>query len=303
MSQTYTVHCLSTVLSPLTHAMRTEGNESLINREPIQTPNGMRFLPVLSGNALRHRLVRAPGARSLVERLGLEQKLSMRQLNFLFHGGQLTEGGGREDTANTADFRRLFPLYRLLGGSLTNQILPGSLIAERGVLVCRENLARLRGLCPFEVPANIRGAEDFVEGWQYTRNDARTTVPDLVPAAASDEKTNLMPFSGQAVVPGAAFWHGFVLQNVGELELGALMLSLALWRDSGGTIGGQASRGHGQLDTVVRCEPETEISGAMRAYVAHIDATKAEATAWLESAFIARPKKGKNATVESDSNA
>src|SRR5690606_22241269 len=138
----------------------------------------------------------------------------------LLHGGTLTEGTGREDTAGVADLYRLFPLYRLLGGSLPGQIIPGSLIAEQGIVVCRENAARLRDCCPFSIPDNLRSAEEFVGGWQYTRSDARISNPAVAPADAAEEKLSLMPFTGQSIIPGACIWHGFVARNVSELEMG-----------------------------------------------------------------------------------
>lgn len=292
MAETYAIHCLSTTLSPLTHMSGTEGNEAVLMREPVLTRDGVRRIPCLSGNALRHRLVREPGARFLVERWGLGGTLTLRQLNFLFHGGALTESTARQDTRGWATMHRLFPLLRLIGGSLPDAILPGSLIVNRGVLVCRENAPRLRGLVPFEVPGNLRPAEAFVEGYQYTRGDARNTAADL--ARADDEAlsaTNLMIFSGQSVIAGAAFAHGFVAQHVGELELGALLLSLSLWRDAGGTVGGQSARGHGRLGTLIQCEPAVDAAALMAAYAAHVDAVRDEAVAWLDKAFDPPPEK------------
>jgi len=307
-TQTYKIHCLSEALSPITHMSRTEGNEALINREEIHTPNGRRFMPFLTGNALRHRMVRDPGARFLLRRWELEGKLNMRALNFLFHGGTLTEGSGREDTAGVADLYRLFPLYRLLGGSLPGQIVPGSLIAEQGVVICRENLPRLRGCCPFDLPGNLRSAEEFVGGWQYTRSDVRISSPDLASRDAEGDKLQLMPFTGQSIIPGAMIWHGFIAQHAGELEMGALLLSIALWLDQGATIGGSSARGHGRLATSIHLEPEVDVTALMQAYIAHVDAVREEAIAWLNAAFEAKSakksKKGgkSDATPESNSS-
>lgn len=304
---TWTVRCLSTALSPITHMAGTEGNEAILNREWIVTPDGPRAMPVLSGNALRHRLVREPGARFLIERWALRGKLSMRQLNFLLHGGQLSESTARQDPKEIVEFHRLFPLYRLLGGSLTNNIIPGTLVCDRGVLVCRENVPRLRAVIPADwmVPDGLRPAEDFVSGWQYTRSDAAKTAMDLhngdgIPA----DDSNLMIFSGQSISPGSVFFHGFVCNHVHEmLPLGALLLSLSLWRQSGGTIGGQSARGHGRLDTLIHLDIEADPTQLMAEYVAHVDAVKDEACAWLDAAFVApkeekKPAKGRKGKAD-----
>lgn len=52
------LHAISESMSIITHNSGTAGNESLINLERIVTPNGPRWVPFLSGNAIRHRAVR-----------------------------------------------------------------------------------------------------------------------------------------------------------------------------------------------------------------------------------------------------
>lgn len=298
MSQTYRVFCLSEAIAPITHMARTAGNEAIVAREPVITPYGIAWVPVLSGNALRHRLVREPGARWLIERYGLAGKLTLSQLNFMLHGGNLTEGGGREDTARIAAMQRLFPLLRLVGGSLPDQILAGSLLVGRGTLVCQENAAALASLLPDgwtlpDVP--LRSAEHFVSGYQYTRGDGRKSASALLTETNGESAdSNLMIFAGQAVTRGACFLHTFTLQHVSDLELGALLWSLRLWHAAGGTVGGQGARGHGRLSTAIYCDADAD--GAVDAYLAHADTVRDEAVAWLNAAFAAKtdkPARGK----------
>lgn len=301
-SADYRVVCLSETLSPCTHAKGTAGNESLIAREPVVTARGVAYVPCLSGNAIRHRCVREPGMRWLVGEYGLRGTLTLQQLNFAFHGGNLTEGGGRENTARIADFQRLFPLGRLLGGTLPDQILAGSLQVWRGALVCEENRGYLETVVGDEMlPSRLRPAESFVSGWQYTRGDAAKTAADLLPkdSPAVDAPSNLMIFSGQAVTRGAAFLHGFTLPHVSTLELGALLWSLSLWQAAGGTIGGQAARGHGRLAIAYLEIDGIDGQAAIDAYLDHAWAAKADAVAWLTDVFAPRAekpaKKGKGA--------
>lgn len=312
MSETYHVRCLSRVMSPITHMDRAEGNEALIAREPVVTPAGVRYLPRLSGNALRHRMVREPLARYVATRWGLEGKLTLRQANFLFHGGTLSKSNARLDLSAIERVYRLFPSVHLLGGCLPDAILPGGMSALFGVLVCRENAERIRKLVPdgVDVPGNLRSAESFIGGYQYTRSDAaRRGI--VQPATEGDTESpgdsSLMIFSGQSVCVGAEFVHGFILQHVSILDLGALLLALDLWKQNGATVGGMSARGHGKLDTLIALD-HGDGAEAVRRYVEHVDAVKDEGIAWLEETFAAlavaekeKKKKGKaHATAESD---
>lgn len=309
--KTYRIHCLSRALSPITHMAKTQGNEAILNREPVVTPAGVRWIPVLSANAIRHKLVRAPGARFLVERWGLAGKLTLRHLNFLFHGGTLTESTASCDTRGYGAVHRMLPLLRLVGGSLPDTILPGLLIADRGVLVCRENRSRIDAMAPWGTPANLRSAEAFVDGYQYTRGDGRKAQADLLDPAQDylGGESSLMIMAGQAVVAGACFAHGFILQHVSELEMGALILSLSLWQEDGATVGGQSSRGHGRLETLVAYDPEIDAQACVEAYVAHVDSVRDDAIKWLTDTFDvaaraakeAKPAKGKKGAAHAGS--
>jgi hypothetical protein len=290
MPRTYTLTCLSEALSPITHAMGTAGNESIVAREPVVTTGGVRYIPFLSGNALRHRCLREPGMLWLIDQYELRGVLTLAQLNFLLHGGNLTESNAHENTARIAEMKRTWPVLRLIGGSLPNQILCGACDSLRGTLVCEENRRHLPPDC---LPAQrIKAAEHFVSGWQYTRGDGKKTG---IAKGADGDETSLMIFSGQAVSRGAMFVHGFVLKHVSEVELGAALLSLSLWQESGGTIGGQAARGHGRLRTSLYL-PGVDQQAAVQAYVDHALSVKDDAIAWLNDAFAAKadkPKKSK----------
>ena len=246
--------------------------------------------------------------------------MSLMQLNYCLHGGNLTEGGGRENTARIAAMQRIFPLSRLVGGCLPDQVLSGSLDVWRGRLVCEENRSGLQADLAdgFELPTEqMRSAEHFVSGYTYTRSDAAKTAADLLSGRDDNGElfaspveleptgnSNLMIFSGQSVLPGALFLHGFVLKHVSELEYGALLWSLNLWQASGGTIGGQASRGHGRLTTYIHCDDDGD--QAVDAYLSHVDSVKDDAVSWLNDAFAKRedkPTKSKSKKKETVADA
>lgn len=297
MSRTYKITCLSECLSPLTHASGTEGNESIVFREPVRTARGVAYVPAISGNAIRHRCVREPGMRRLVAECGLAGKLSLTQLNFLFHGGSLTEGGGVEDFGLIAETQRIAPLVKLVGGSLPRQILSGCLHAGRGVLVCEENQSHLAAILGADnLPDRLRPAESFISRYQYNRGDAAKSFPAATVGPAG---SNLMIFSGQAVLRGAAFVHTFVVRH-GELtELGALVDALAAWQADGGTVGGQSARGHGALLTAI-VSANADLEEARGLYRETVAANREAVADWLARAFAAKAepptKKGKAAS-------
>lgn len=239
-------------------------------------------VPFLSGNALRHRCVREPMARWLIDRYGLSGELSLLQLNFLMHGGNLTQSNALENTRRIAEMKQYWPMLRLCGGSLPDQILAGSLHVWRGMLICEENRPSLEKLVDFLPAERLLSSEQFLTGYQYTRGDAKKSGlarerDDIV------EDSNLMIYSGQAVTRGAMFHHGFVLAHVNEIELGCFLLALRLWQASGGTVGGNARLGHGRLQlTYVDIADDDAI---VQAYVDHVDSVKDRAIEWLDDCF------------------
>ncbi len=282
-----TLRAVSAAVSPLTHMSGTRGNEAIVAREAVIDDTGRAHtIPMLSGNALRHRAVREPGMQWLIRELGLGGRLSIMQLNFLLHGGNLTESTAHENTRRIADMYRLWPLLAVVGGSLRNQIISGNLACWRGTLICRESRAMLeRAGFPCEGLA-LPPAETFVGDYQYTRGDAAASplVNSDAPGVAA---SSLMIYSGQCVLPGALFAHGFVLRYREPVELGALLWSLHLWRQAGMSIGGMAGRGHGRLSMRLIAE---DLAGAdadalMRLYVEYVRGVREEAVAWLSEAW------------------
>ena len=300
MNPTATILCLSRAVSPITHQAGTVGNESVLNDEPIRTPLGVRRVPMLSGNAIRHRLVRGPAAAHLVEAWGLAGTLSKDELNLLFHGGLRREASLGVSLARTAEMERLFPMLRLLGACLPDDIYPGSLAAMRGILVCRENESRIRSMVPADwIPEimSLAPATSFVARWQYVRGESRKSQPQLKPtnmaAIDADPKqagSDMMPFAGTCVVPGAEFLHGFVVKHADELQLGCLLHSIQRWQADGATIGGMGARGHGIL-ALSLCAPGVDQAACVAAYESHVSANREAGTAMLHAFYAARERK------------
>ncbi len=260
------IHALSDTLSPLTHMMGTSGNESIINREKILHNGMIRDVPVISGNAIRHRMIREFGSLHLIKSCRLEGKLNLDQANYLFNGGSLTKSSPAENLSKIAEMQSLIPLIRLLGGALTNQVISGSLIVHRGVLVCEENRKYISRMLPKSIPIPSEmflSCEDFISKTQYTRGDAkkRGDIAKIADIEDEKEESNLMIYTGQSIIPGALFYHGFILQNVSEIEIGALLSAIYQWDYAGGTIGGSSRIGHGRLKTSLFFENKNDIFG------------------------------------------
>ena len=306
MPKTHKIHMLLETLSPLTHMMGTSGNEALINREAVIYKDEIRHLPVISGNAIRHKLIREPGAMFIVGACNLAGKMNIDQLNYLFNGGSLVESSVSCNIRKIADMQATLPLYRLLGGCLKNQVVAGALNVHRGMLMCRENAERISSILPADcaIEAAIFPAERFIDQYQYTRGDANKmkdidffAAVDELQTGEEKEKSHLMIFNGQTIVAGSMFYLGFVLNNVSDLELGALFHSLSRWN---GFIGGQGSRGHGRCKISLIKSDELDVPALVLAYKDHIMSKKEEIKSWLFDAFASKKdiKKKEDAHAE-----
>lgn len=290
------INILSEALSPITHMMGVSGNESIINREKVLYNGSIVDVPVLSGNALRHKMIRETGSLYIVDQCGLRGRLTIDQANFMFTGGSLTESSTNDNIPIIAEMQKVSPLYRLLGGSLKNQIIGGSLFVSRGVLICQENKNIVSELCSdYELPdSDLLSAQHFVDKYQYTRGDAsnQSGSSEIISDLECQDKKNLMIYSGEALVPGSMFYHDITLYNVSPLEVGAALHSLHLWQNSGGLVGGSTRVGHGRLKSSIWIDGLTDWFGTDRDplelvvdYVDHVNSHTDEFAQWLESAF------------------
>lgn len=295
---TYRMFLYSKARSPISHMMGVSGNEALIAREKIYIDSGVVEVPFLSGNALRHKMIREPGMKYLIGRYNLMKKLNIDQLNFMLAGGSLYESSVTDNLKIVSDMQRIFPLFKALGGSLRNQIVSGSMNISRGVLLCEENREIINQSLPEKyekINFPIQRAESFVGNYQYTRGDARRDK-DFDYFEAVDElnkPSNLMMYNGQTLVSNSVFLHDIILMNVSILEVGAIYDALCRWQRFGGVIGGQSRIGHGRLKTLIDISPEVDLEDARTKYLQHVDNVKEEAIIWLNETFKDRPSKGK----------
>lgn len=290
------IHFLSKALSPITHMMGVSGNESILNREKIVYNNNVLDIPIISGNALRHKIIRDPGALYIVDCCGLRGKLSIDQANYMFTGGSLTESSTTDNISIIAELQQISPLFRLLGGSLRNQVIGGSLFVSRGLLFCEENAETIQKLCGnYQLPdGHLLPAEHFISKFQYTRGDAgrMKNASEIIKDIESAEKTNLMIYAGESIITGSMFYHNFTLYNVSPLEVGAALHCINIWQNNDGIIGGSSRIGHGKLKSSIWIDglvdwfgDEKEPDQLIKNYIDHVEKNKEQFVDWLQKAF------------------
>lgn len=299
--KTYRIAGLLKTLSPLSHMMGTSGNESIINRRAVKTNNGVKFIPSITGNSIRHRMIRESGKDFLIKQLGLEGKCTIDILNFMDNGGSLTESSVTDNLKTISELKELFPLYAVLGGSLRNQILSGSLFVSDGYLICEENRTTIEKILPnnFNLPEKqLLSCESFISKYQYTRGDAKKNqrnidyFNEVEKLNSVQEKSNLMIYNGQSIIEGSYFYHDFIMPNSNELELGAVLNSIKYWQDNYNTLGGSSRVGHGRLFMEIFVEPdEKEFDYYISLYKNHINANKEKCVQWLFDNLGDKPKK------------
>jgi len=302
--KTYRISVIYQAMSQITHMSGTSGNEALINRESVYTKDGIKKVPVISGNALRHRSIREPGAKHLVAKYDLSGKLTVDQVNFMLTGGSLSESSVTDNLKVISDLKEYFPLYRLLGGSLRNQIIAGSLQFGRALLLCEETKEILNKTFPKELNidnSRLKSFEEFISNYQYTRGDIKNKKDVdfyLEAVKLSEEKeSTLMIYAGQTVMIGSLFFQDIIMPNISEIELGSLLNAFSIWQDHGGVIGGKGSIGHGKLKAFILIESDDGIinnyQDFINLYNEYIMDKKDSAIEWLFQNLGDRPKKEK----------
>jgi hypothetical protein len=291
----YKIFYLLETLSPLTHMMETAGNESMINREPVLYNKRVVYIPVLSGNSIRHRLLRQPGSFYLIDQMNIEGKMGIDQLNFMLYGGSLSETKTNTNLKKIANMENLFPLYRLLGGSLKNQIISGSLNVWRGLLLCEENRETMNKYLPdsYKIENKLLPAELFVGKYQYTRGDLKNIKSiykkiENMELLDKRDKSNLMIYNGQQINRNSMFFGGFSTGYVSEIEIGCLFHCLQLWSENYRTLGGMIAKGHGLVNMYYFLEDNMDIGEYVKKYIEHVNKNKEKMVEWLNNTF---PKK------------
>lgn len=228
-------------------------------------------VPAVSGNSLRHQVVREPAWWHLCAHLGLlpnvpgKGPLPAGGESLFVNGGNIESGatapevdwayipdkvravfyngnaiiGGAKQPSNThalaLTVRELYPSIDLLGGVTDSFDLGESNVRVGGWLVCRENRAALAGSPAYDLPNAQVSVFDMLDDVTLTHQSGRGGIGQMI-------------FSFETLCAGAQIVCRMVMPPFAPtLTRGALVAAVETYLADDGSIGGQASRGYGWM--------------------------------------------------------
>lgn len=236
---------------------------------PVRIPN-------LSGNSLRHSLLREPMATRLLSAVGLSpdsDAVPVGVSRFLYSGGNTTKGARAPGASDVyeAKVRKLLPMVEALGGSFDQFLLGRSAVSIASWIVCRENnwITERRTDGAVRSDASIF---DLVTETTRTRSGI----------GGNDKESGQMIFSYETLAAQTRMlteirWQPFTSQ----LAIGATLQGLLDWQATGGAIGARNAQGHSQM--IATFEPDARFDWAGK-YLEYLDANKDSIAAHLKAA-------------------
>jgi len=233
-------------------------------------------VPSVTGNSLRHQLVREPGWWHLAAALGLEPgtlgagPLAPGVEAIFANGGNIRAGA--KQPSNTFGLawriREHYPLLDLIGGVTDSFDLGESRLRVAGYLVCRENAAALEGTLAESLPNAGLSAFDLLDDVTLTRQAGRTGVGQMI-------------YSFETLATGCQVLARLTLAPfTPALTRGALVAAVETYLADDATAGGQAARGFGHLRGDWLSRPDGD--GDCRAeYEADLAERREQLRAWL----------------------
>ena len=177
--------------------------------------------------------------------------------HLLFSGGRIG-GEIKTDVARMREIRRAVPHIALLGGGVSNQILPGKIRVSDSLPVCREAIPALpeslhdeAGRVSYRGLAFERSFSRMDDGKNPKLLPYIRSAADLLdgPAEAKGKKdgpADQMRMTCELLAPGVRLYTEIDCLDVSEVELGCLTAALHRFSRSP-HIGGQSNRGHGRV--------------------------------------------------------
>lgn len=199
-------------------------------------------VPTMSGNGLRHQMVRSPLWSHLCERIGINEAFPGQGavppgVEALFvNGGNIAAGSKQIAAAHTAGelVRRTFPSLDLLGGVCDSFDLGESRLSVVPYLVCKENRRQLMGIVD-DSPMLDVSAYDLIDDVTLTRMETSQGVGQMI-------------YNFETLAVGTEIVVVFGLHSqTPRLTRGALMTAIERF---GGSphIGGQKRAGYGLVN-------------------------------------------------------
>lgn len=200
--------------------------------------NAARVLevPCVSGNSLRHQVVREPSWLHLCAQLGVQPDSLPAGVEALFYNGGNIRAGAKAPTNEyllKRQVRQRYPSLDLLGGVADSFDLGESRLQVAGWLVCRENRAALADSAAADLPSATVSAFDLLDDVTLTRQAGLTGVGQMI-------------WSLETLATGTQVLVRLCLAPFSPpLVQGALVAAVETYLYQQPTLGGQAARGFG----------------------------------------------------------
>jgi hypothetical protein len=201
-------------------------------------------VPSISGNALRHCLIREPGANRLIQSLGLEpytdragEHLGLGITRFLYGGGQLAAKAKAPSASDIyeAQIRSAYPIVDAVGGSTDSWLMTESACKVAGWVVCEENNVATQA---------IAGVESQVSIFDYLSEETKTRTG----IGGKDKESGQMIFSYETLAAGLPLIVEILFNPFTQpLTIGAVWQAVHDWADEGGIVGGRSQIGHSRF--------------------------------------------------------
>lgn len=201
-------------------------------------------VPSISGNALRHCLIREPGANRLIQSLGLEpytdrvgEHLGIGITRFLYGGGQLAAKAKAPSASDVleAELRSRYPIVDAVGGSTDSWLMAESACKVAGWVVCEENNLATQA---------IAGIESQVSIFDYLSEETKTRTG----IGGKDKESGQMIFSYETLAAGLPLVVEILFNPFTQpLTIGAVWQAVHDWADDGGIVGGRSQIGHSRF--------------------------------------------------------
>ncbi len=209
-------------------------------------------VPTVSGNTLRHCVVRSPAWLHLAVALGLEARrpgqgeLPPGAEALFVNGGNIASGAKAPSTAFAlaAEVRERYPTLDLLGGVTDSFDLGESRLKVSGWVVCRENRDALRGSAAYDLPAASVSAFDMLDDVTLTRQAGLTGVGQMI-------------YTFETLCAGMQVLVRLTLDPFTRpLTRGSLVAAARWYLTHDPVIGGLSGRGYGHVDGEMLAGPD-----------------------------------------------
>jgi hypothetical protein len=225
-------------------------------------------VPSISGNALRHCLIREPGANRLIQSLGIEpytdragEHLGLGITRFLYGGGQLAAKAKAPSASDIyeAQIRSAYPIVDAVGGSTDSWLMTESACKVAGWVVCEENNVATQA---------IAGVESQVSIFDYLSEETKTRTG----IGGKDKESGQMIFSYETLAAGLPLIVEILFNPFTQpLTIGAVWQAVHDWADEGGIVGSRSQIGHSRFAMEV-LQGSYELQG--KAYLDYLEAER-----------------------------